>query len=636
MARRHARHGNGGPPASAAPAEASSRARAAGHTAGHTVMGEGVFARSSRRPAGLVRLSGGALRVTAVNPAAARAGATPGLTLAEARARHADLVVAPEDQAGLWRALMALARWAGRWSPCVAPVVEGEAVVNGRPKAGSFNAGSFKAGSLNRCGAFAGAGAWEDWGLALDVTGVAHMFGGEAALVEDIAQRFAGLGVVARVALASAHGAAWALARCASPAFQSPGVCPPGAEAAALDPLPVAALRLDVPTTETLRGLGLKTVGALRAQARTAAARAALARRVGPGTLRRLDHAFAREAEPIAPLAPIVAIQARLRFPEPVMQLEAVQTGAAQLAGEIAGALARRRLGARRMRLALQRVDGRVLTVMAGTAAPSRDAAHIARVLRIRLEHARLDAGFGVEAAHLTVTHAAPLASHTRAAPLPGGGGAEATAWEPPSPAATAALADRLSARLGAHAVRRAVFTAHWRPERASRWVSARAAEARADAASVSESAAACGPRPLLRLDPPEPVTALAQIPDGPPAQFRWRRQVFRVVCAEGPERIAPPWWEARFPLNAAPGDDVHDPAPDSAQDPAHDSTQGPALSARMDCARDIPDKRTRDYFHVETGEGRRFWLFRAGLYGGAESEGDPPRWYLHGLGAAP
>jgi protein ImuB len=93
-----------------------------------------------------------------------------------------------------------------------------------------------------------------------------------------------------------------------------------------------------------------------------------------------------------------------------------------------------------------------------------------------------------------------------------------------------------------------------------------------------------------LILDPPEPAEAVAEIPDGPPRRFTWRRVAHTVARAEGPERIAPEWWRL---------------------------TPGAAA-------------RTRDYFRVETGEGRRFWLYREGLYG---RETQQPGWFVHGAG---
>ena len=93
--------------------------------------------------------------------------------------------------------------------------------------------------------------------------------------------------------------------------------------------------------------------------------------------------------------------------------------------------------------------------------------------------------------------------------------------------------------------------------------------------------------RPLLLLPHAEPVTVLAEVPDYPPRRFTWRRVTFQVVRAEGPERLSPEWW------------------PNDQQDAA-----------------------TRDYYRVEDETGRRFWLYREGLY----NQDGGPRWYLHGL----
>jgi protein ImuB len=97
-----------------------------------------------------------------------------------------------------------------------------------------------------------------------------------------------------------------------------------------------------------------------------------------------------------------------------------------------------------------------------------------------------------------------------------------------------------------------------------------------------------CPARPVRLFGRPEPVDAVAEVPDGPPARFRWRRVLHEVAMAEGPERIAMEWWR---------------------------DEAGRAL--------------TRDYFRVESRDGLRAWLYREGLYGG---ETAAPRWFLHGL----
>jgi protein ImuB len=143
-------------------------------------------------------------------------------------------------------------------------------------------------------------------------------------------------------------------------------------------------------------------------------------------------------------------------------------------------------------------------------------------------------------------------------------------------------LLDRLAARLGGVNVVRLKGRESHLPERAQT-----IAPALGDRAVLPFQQPSC-PRPPRLLPRPEPVSAIAPVPDDPPVLFRWRRHSHRIVRAEGPERLAPEWWRP-----ATLGND------------------------------------TRDYYRVEDAEGRRFWLYRDGLY---DSSSEPPRWYLHGF----
>ncbi|MEE8622341.1 MAG: DNA polymerase Y family protein, partial [Alphaproteobacteria bacterium] len=153
-----------------------------------------------------------------------------------------------------------------------------------------------------------------------------------------------------------------------------------------------------------------------------------------------------------------------------------------------------------------------------------------------------------------------------------------------------ARLVDRLGNRLGRERVVRLVPRASHVPERACREVSALAPPV--PAASADAGSAGPTPRPLHLLPWPEPIEVMAPVPDHPPVMFRWRRRRHRVACADGPERIGPEWW---------------------LEEPAD------AFS---------PHHRIRDYYRVEDTEGRRFWLYREGLYRPAVE----PAWYLHGF----
>ena len=121
----------------------------------------------------------GSLRVAAVNRAAQAAAVVPGLTLADARVVLPDLEVRGADPEGDARALTALADWCGRYTPWTAAEESREG----------------------------------HHGLWLDITGCAHLFGGEDELLDDLVDRLARFGFAARVAVADTPGTAWAVAR---------------------------------------------------------------------------------------------------------------------------------------------------------------------------------------------------------------------------------------------------------------------------------------------------------------------------------------------------------------------------------------------------------------------------------------
>ena len=88
-------------------------------------------------------------------------------------------------------------------------------------------------------------------GLAIDLTGCSHLFGGERSLMADLDRRLERLGLTRRMAVAGRLAAAWAWAR-----FGAGGLLP--AETAVLHELPAAALRLDGDLLTALRRLGLR------------------------------------------------------------------------------------------------------------------------------------------------------------------------------------------------------------------------------------------------------------------------------------------------------------------------------------------------------------------------------------------
>ncbi|WP_426023456.1 Y-family DNA polymerase [Brevundimonas sp. PWP3-1b1] len=483
----------------------------------------------------LVEKVKGALRLAAANASALALGLSPGMTLADARARAPDIRVVthrPEaDAALLKRVLLDF----GRFTPMAA--------TDGPD------------------------------GLALDVTGCAHLFGGEEGLVRAVAARAQGVGLAVRLAMAGTPEAARALAR-----FGRGGIHEGDGQSQALRRLPVAALELSDKETQALSRAGLKTLAHLADRPT-----APIAARFGAAAATRLNRVLGREDARIRPerLVPLISVD-RIRV-EPITETTDIEAVIGDLLVEAMDQLDLRGQGGRAFQVGFFRLDGEVRHITVRTGRPSRDAAGVLRLFRERLAAlARpLEPGFGFDQLRLSVPVADRLASRQRG-------------FEPTAPGAEdlGRLVDRLTARLGPEAVSRFEPVGSHRPERAVRLIPAALAPA-AMPASGNEGWPEPDPadpplRPLQMFDPPQPVLATAEVPDHPPNRFIWRRVDHRLVRVEGPERIAPEWWRTlKRPLEP-----------------------------------------TRDYYRVEDQEGRRFWLFRSGFYG----EEPAPRWFVHGV----
>ncbi len=465
------------------------------------------------------------------------------MLLADARALCPELAAVPADPAGDLAALEKLALWAQRWGPWSALDPPD--------------------------------------GLLVDVTGVAHLFGGEERLLADVARAFAARGLTARAAIAPTAGAAWALAHYGrGGAILSPGEAP----LRLLADLPVAALRLDGDVLTALRRLGIKRLGELAGAsgageedaAREAAARDALRRRFrnrhspAANPLLRLDQLLGRVPEPLLPVIAQAMPLVQRRLMEPLRHRALLDRVVEDLAHDMVRVLEARGQGARRLELALWRVDGEVLTRRIELAAATREAAHITRLFAARLDD--VEAGFGIEMVQLRASWSEPLALTQ----------ADLDAAAEQHGTALAACIDRLTVRLGAEAVTRPVPRASHIPERAQGW------QAPLAPVPASQQMLAFHTRPLKLLDRPEPIAVLYASPDGIPQRFRWRGEVREVARVEGPERIAPEWWRERS-------------------------------TARL-----------RDYYRIEDASGRRYWIYRRGLAG--DGRGGVPDWFLHGL----
>lgn len=403
-------------------------------------------------------------------------------------------------------------------------------------------------------------------GLILEVAGSARLFGGEARLAADLAQHLDRFGFACRVAIAGTAASAWALAR-----FGRGGITPPGLERQACAPLPVAALDLDLERIVALRRAGLFTIADLAARPRKP-----LAARFGAGLVARLAALLGESDPPLVPRRPVPDFIGERRFAEPIGLADDIAIALDELAANLCGLLDRHGRGGRVFEATFYRADGATRRIEAMSGRPLRETKALARLFMTRLDALAdpVDPGFGFDMIRLgVVLHEEAAATQVH------------IERESADVEALANLLDRLTARFGAASVERFLPRDSHMPEHAARRVPA-VSDRRADAAWPAPSPGEPATRPVLFLSPPQPVETVAEVPDGPPFRFRWRHVLHEVAHAEGPERIAPEWWRGK-------------------------------------------DDLTRDYYRVEDREGRRFWLFRQGVFG---RETTRPGWYVHGL----
>jgi protein ImuB len=558
-----------------------------------------TFARRKRprlakrnEPLALLEKDGNIRRIAALDEPAIRAGLYLHQPLADALAVCPKLVSADAEPEAVQEALMALAAWAQRYSPATAPA--------------------------------------PPCGLWLDITGCAHLWGGEDGLAEDLMARLEARGIPAKAAIAPTFGAAYALAHHAKHYLIAPSasVIPErrsliqdlsknrvsvsaaipdsGPKArfrdddcglpSLLAPLPVERLRISAETATVLRKLGLFTIGQVQRLPR-----AGLARRF-PGLLPQLDKALGRAAEPIEFLCPPSPWIERLRFAEPISAPEDVERATRRLLDMLCARLEAGRQGGQRFEISFFRCDGGAQMQAVSTALPVRDPARVFRLFQEKL--GLIDPGFGIDAAALAATHVEPL--EAQQANILRKVKSTACAEE------LAILIDALENRLGEGRAYRLAARESYIPERAmkratpiesSSWPGStrpsraknkgsrnRTLDGRLKGGYDNSLWPAMAERPIRLFLRPHPIEVTAAIPDAPPMLLRWRKVVHRVVRAEGPERISPEWWRENG--DAADDDQV------------------------------------RDYYRVESVHGMRFWVFREGIYGGER----PPRWYLHGV----
>ncbi len=518
-------------------------------------------------PLAVVAEVGNTQVLASLNAEAEAMGLRGGQPLRDARAMCPDLVTRLQNKPAEAAFLAGLRRWAGQFSPWVAEEAAD--------------------------------------GLVIDLSGAAHLWGGEDGVLAEVQAGCAALGLSVQAGIADTRGGAWALARHAgrkgaaarsgdaidqearatrsraakrhwtrggaapltvTPPAPVARVAPPGLLREALAPLPLAALRLEGDTLAALARLGLRQIGDIAGMPR-----GALSRRFGAGLVRRLDQAFGIEPEPVSPARPPHHFAVRLTLPDPIGLAEDIMAGIDRLLPALSQRLAAKGRGARRVRLQAFRADHTMQEIELGLARPSSDADRLRPLLMLKL--AEIEPGFGIDVlrleAHVTEpVHAVQHRGHFDAA--------DAAIARKGADSALDDLIGRLGARVGMEAITRLAPGDSHIPEKSAQVLAAAWSE------PVARWPAQGLARPLM-LFRPEPVTA----PERPdlPARFRWRGRDWQVARAAGPERIAPEWWL------------------------------------------DEPDWRSgpRDYWRVEATGGARLWLFYA--HGGAMSAG----WFCQG-----
>ncbi len=506
---------------------------------------------SNDAPAIAIKPMSGGIRVVCVDRKARDLGIVSGVSLNDARALVPNVTTMELDEAGDRQALEKLAAWCQRYTPW-----SGVDESFLRPPDG--------AGDL--------------W---LNISGCGHLFGGETALMEDLLMRLERNGLTARAAVADTPGGAWALARfgslepCRGTKFSGGLVAPSRQLRSLLEPLPMAALRLPGSTLEALSKVGLRRIGEL-----SGLARAPLVKRFGTELAVRLDQIFGHVSEPVSPQAHPVDFSSRMTFADGIARREDIERALQHLLDDLCRKMEAAGQGARTLILLCERMDSTWHVMDVGTSRPARRAAHLARLFHEKLNH--LDPGFGIEVMTLRASLTAPMRGEQTSMDRDGG---ETHA------SGVSELVDRLGNKLGGERVVYLKPHASHIPEKASMEIAAAQAQEKngPDWSALKKPT----PRPLRLLTRPAPVEAMAMVPDGPPIRFTWKGRQHRVIRVEGPERIAPEWWQAGVADRSAHA--------------AH---------------------ATRDYFRVELEDGQRLWLYREGLYGASQTT----RWFVQGV----
>jgi protein ImuB len=209
------------------------------------------------------------------------------------------------------------------------------------------------------------------------------------------------------------------------------------------------------------------------------------------------------------------------------------------------------------------RIDGKIINIEIGTNRATHHKKHLFRLFEIKLDS--IEPASGIEVFTIDALDTGDVTS------------VQEKLWETNTIPGVSLLLDCIAQKFGHNKIHRYLPDEHHWPERSMKV-----------STSLNEDCTfnwrTDKPRPIQLLPRPEPVIVTAPIPDYPPMLFRYKEKIFKIVKADGPERIEQEWW--------------------------------------------LQNGEHRDYYAVEAEDGCRYWLFRLGHYTGDKRQ----QWFLHGF----
>jgi protein ImuB len=422
--------------------------------------------------------------ITAANALAERQGITRGMAAADAKAVIPDLKVIDDIPDKAAKLLGALGEWCIRYTPFIAMDPPD--------------------------------------GLIMDISGCAHLWGGEHGYLKEIITRLRSKGYDVRGAMADTAGAAWAVARFG----RDKPIIEPGMHTHALLNLSPAALRLEPLILERLRKLGFYTI-----QSFIGLKRSALRRRFGYDFLLKLDQALGNADEPLQLLHPQTPYQERLPCLEPIRTATGIELAIKTLLGNLCKRLQSEGKGLRAAILRCYRVDGKIVGADIGTNRPTYSTGHLFKLFELKI--AAIEPALGIELFTLEAAKVEEISPEQEALWSPAGGGLNDNNL--------IELLDRLANKIGANSICRYLPQESYWPERSIK-------PARSLIEKTSTTWRRGRPRPSLLLRRPERIEVASLLPDNPPMLFIYKGKKHIIKKTDDAERIEPEWWRHKRP----------------------------------------------------------------------------------------